>query len=600
VRRSADLGLSPPQVLDGEGRSAPFDGRRLQASIRRALVALGPDAADEAEGLAGAVGVFVRRRAAGPALSSDVLAGLVLQVLEGAGHGEAARLYARSRRREETAVASRVRQWLERESSLSAHVVQQVALEVEAGVSAAGLADPPQGLLREWVDHALRHRGMPEALGLTPSVALSGRELSSLLASGPPGLAAEQRAASALLARYTLHSVLPSDVGLAHADGRLDFGELSSHGRAHALCLPLFQQPEVKAARAACRVAVAGALLRELGGLVSHEVVVLWDGPAPRGDDRLQLELQLRRPVSGSARIVLCLPATDPARVAPWLHWDALGGLFKLRLHGPGFHPDLLQQAALRPGALEVTRQAPGPGIVLGAVAVNLLRPALDGVQRDTGTYLDAVEAAASLAAAGLLAWRTEGAGHAALEHLHDRLGATTPLAVSWALQAAGLIQARITLLGAGARARQNGHDLAVAIGDRLRRGWERRGAPVEGASTGPGTAAATLLRLQPATQRTQTRFRRLDLPLRAPVVSGAAAGSAGEVEPLGEGESFSHDGEIDPAASGREVAALRRCLGIAGEAPAPRKAGPPDVREAFLRAFLEPTPDDPEPVPCA
>jgi hypothetical protein len=594
VRRSADPGLAPPHVLDADGRAAPFDGRRLAASIRRALAAVGPGTEADAEDLAGAVGAFLRQRAGAASVSSDVLAGFVIKVLEGGGHGEAGRLYARSRRREQTAVGARVRLWLEQETDLAPTTAQQIAAEVEGGVHAAGLQDPGAGLLREWVDHALRRRGQPDALGLQPTVGLSGHELRSLLAAGPPGVAAELRAGTALLARHALHGVLPPDAGAGHTQGLVDFGGLAAHTRVHGLCVAPFRQPEVRAARAACRVAVAGALLRELAGLVAYEVRVLWDGPAPRGDDRLQLELQLRQPADAGAQIVLCVPAAEPARVRPWLRWEALGGVCRLRLCGPVVHGDLLAEVAARPGSLEIALQPPPEGIVLGAAAVNLLRPALESPDRQPGSYLDAVEGAAALAAAGLAAWEAQGPGAAAREHVLERLDADVEPPLMWWLETAGLVQARIALIGAGARARQNGRDFAVAVGDRLRRGWARR-APL---STDP-----TSLRLVPAGVRTQQRFRRLDLPLRADVPlasSGAVLGGECQVEPLGEGESFAHDGEADPLARGREVAALRRCLGVAAEAAAPRKAGDPVVREAFLRAFLEPSLDAADIVPCA
>ena len=601
MRRSPDFPGSP-LILDGRGRALPFDGQRLHESIRRALVAVEPgtEAENEAGDLAGVVGRYLEENAEDPALSCDAVAQLVLKLLEGTGHAEAARLYAGGRRRHDEGLAERVagllseagsrepatrepgaaRAAAERRSALaelSPAALAALAREVEDGLEAAGLRDPSDGLLREWVDHALRHRGLPEGLGRHPDLGVPRHDLADLLLDGAPGLAAEVRGADALLRRQALEDVLPAEVAAAHDDGRLDLGVLAGRRRVGGLCVAPFAHAEVRAARSGCRVAVAGALVRELSALAAHEVAVLWDGPAPRGDERTQFELQLEQPAEVAGPVVLCLPGDDPAAVRPWLSWDALGEVCRLRIHGPVVHPELVQAAAERPASVELARGAPRPGLVLGGCALNLLRPAVAGPARDAAAYLDAVEELAALAAAGLAAWADHDPGAAAVDRVRERLGADAP--GRWQLETAGLVQARVLLLGAGPRARQNGRDLAAAVGERLHRGWARR------------AAADEPLVLVPAGRRPQARFRRLDQPGRAPVAGGETRAEPRPEplgEPLGEGETFAHEGEADPAVRGREVAALRAALGVADDAPAPRKAGEVTARTRFLHAFLD------------
>ena len=636
MRRSAES-RGPPLILDRDGRALPFDGRRLNASIHRALSLIGPGHENEAEDLAGVVSLFLRREAVEETLSADQLAGYVRQVLEGAGHEEAARLYARTRRQRDHGVAARVRELLAgvEDVDLPTPLATQIVSEVESGLRAAGLKDPAAGLLREWVDHTLRTRGLPDGLGRNPTVGLPGHELRSLLASGPPGLAAEVRGAGALLRQHALQDVFPDEVAQAHAEGRLDFGTLASRSRIHGLCFAPWTIPEVRRAEPGCRISAVGSLLRDMSTLVTHEVRVLWNGPVPDGDQLGQLHHQLAQPADVGARIVICLPAAETGLVRAFLSdtwFDEAAGAstpgkqgttWRLRVHGLPDDPTLLSEIAARPLDVEVARVEPRQGLILGACALNLLRPAMqlrgDGPSAITdqraadpvlvsaggfpgsipAAFLDAVEEVAGLAAAGLSAWGLQGLGEAAAEAIRKRLGIR--LASRWWLEPAGLVQARVVLLGAGVRARQNGRDLAVAVGERLRRGWSRRW-PVRGADpteTEPGSLTERLS-IVPASPRAQRRFRRLDLPLRPG--ADEHPGVDATQEPLGEGETFSHDGEADPAARGREVALLRRCLDSADHAPAPRNAGDPFVRESFLRAFLDPSLEDSETdsAPCA
>ena len=611
MRRNVDA-PGPTLILDREGRALPFDGRRLTASIRRTLSVLNPAASSttafEAEDLSRVIGRFLELSGAKRTLSAEALAGHVLQVLQSAGHEEAARLYARSRSRREQGVALRISDLIEAEIDLSRGEAVLIGNEVEQGLAAAGLRDPSVSLLREWVDHVLRRRGVAQGLVRPSLVGVAPDSLQSLLADGQPGVSAELRGSRGLLSSYAMTDVFPEDVALAHSRGLLDLEALASSNRVHGLCVAPWGLPQIRKAPAEARMAVLGELLRDLAGLVSHEVRVLWNGPRPAEQDLLQLEHHLAMPVDVGARIVLCLDGSDPELVRAFLAHPSLTRTCRLRVHGPQLDPSLIPEIVARTADVEVARRAPRPGLVAGSCSLSLLRHALQSRQAgvasdladsdqvgDPSGFLDAVEETAELATAGLAAWHDLGVGKAAGESIEDRLGQSLP--VTWWLEPAGMVQARVVLLGAGAQARQNGRDLAVAVGDRLRRGWISRW-PVD-----PGDnvwepqrlgGGPSNLELHPASPRAQRRFRQLDLPLESPrstrfeYSQGAAFDP--EQEPLGEGETFSHDGEADPAARGREVVELRRCLGCAEHAPAPRKASDASVRESFLRAFLEPS----------
>ncbi len=623
-------------ILDRDGRALPFDARRLDASIRRILSVLDPGGSSaEAEDLSRVVGRFLEcsletarsqsqaqgQGSAGTAdpagvatsertlsvsartLSAETLAGYVFQVLQGAGHEEAARLYAQARNGGGRGLAVRVSDLIEAEVELPRAEAVRIGEDVERGLLAAGLRDPSVGLLREWVDHSLRQKGVGRSLSARPSVGLAAGSLRNLLRAGKPGLAAEQRCAEELLRTYALRDILPSDVAAAHASGRLDMGGLASRSRVHGVCLAPWSLPALRQASPAGRIAMLGEVLRELAELTSHEVRVLWNGPAPTEPDLQQLEHQLVAPHGGGARIVLCVDGSRADLVRAFLARPSLTRACRIRIHGPQIDSTLLPEIAARSpaqqGYVEVTRRGPRPGVVAGSCAVNLLRHALMTRGEEPGRFLDLVQEAAGLAAAGLAAWHDLGLGVAAADAIAERLGQRLP--ESWWLEPAGMVQARVVLLGAGGRARDNGRDLAVAVGERLRLGWSERwpndpGEDVwapEREANGPSN-----LELLPASARAQRRFQRLDLPSkRSPA---RRKGGASEQEPLGEGETFSHDGEADPAARGREVVLLRRCLGCAGHAPAPRKASDAGVRESFLRAFLEPSLDEADIAPCA
>jgi len=626
VRRNVDA-PGPTLILDREGRALPFDGRRLTASIRRTLTVLNPAASSttafEAEDLSRVIGRFLELSGARRTLSAESLAGHVLQVLQSAGHEEAARLYARSRSRREQGVALRISDLIEAEADLPRDEAVLIGSEVEQGLAAAGLRDPSASLLREWVDHVLRRRGLAQGLVRPALVGLSPDSLKSLLADGQPGLSAELRGARGLLSSYAMSNVFPEDVALAHSRGQLDLGALAPCNRVHGLCVAPWGLPQVRKAPAETRMAALGELLRDLAGLVSHEVRVLWNGPRPEGQDLLRLEHHLAMPVDVGARIVLCIDGSDPELVRAFLAHPSLTRTCRLRVYGPKLEPTLIPEIVARTADVEVARRAPRPGLVVGSCAVSLLRHALqarrsgiaeDFAERDVAgsdgrgdptSFLDAIEDTAELAATGLAAWHDLGVGKAAGESIEEKLGQSLPK--TWWLEPAGMVQARVVLLGAGAQARRNGRDLAVSVGDRLRRGWISRWPYDPGDNVwepqrlGGGPSD---LELHPASPRVQRRFRRLDLPLEAPrsVKSEDPQGATSdpEQEPLGEGETFSHDGEADPAARGREVVELRRSLGCAEHAPAPRKASDASVRETFLRAFLEPSLNEADISPCA
>ncbi len=598
MRRNADA-PGPTLVLDRDGRALPFDGRRLGDSIRRALTSLQPGAhaTAEAEDLARVVGRYLERPGSGRTVTAEDLAGFVLEVLQGTGHEEAARLYARTRADGAHVVALQVAELLEAEAELPPDEAAAIGREVEAGLHAAGVREPGVGLLRAWVDHALVRHGHVEAVGRGPVASLPVDEFRSLLVDGPPGVSAEVRGAGALLSAHVLRDVFPGRVAEAHGEGRLDLGGLTSRSRVHGVCVAPWSLPVLRDAPEAARMAVLGELLRDLAGLATREVAVLWNGPTPDADRLRQLEHELATPPEAGARIVLCLDGADGDHVRAFLAQPTLTRTCRLRVHGPRVDATLFADLAARPSDVEVARRAPRPGLVAGSAAVNLLRHAQAAPGRDPGRFLDAVEESAGLAAGALDAWRTLGAGEAAARTVGERLGAHLPW--SWWLEPAGMVQARVLLLGAGARARHNGRDLAAAVGERLRRGWFARWPEAAGDDVWePERAGPAGLELLPAPPRVQRRFRRLDLPL--PRGGDDHPAHDPDTEPLGEGETFSHDGEVDPAARGREVVLLRRALGCAAFAPAPRKASDPLVREAFLRAFLEPSLDEADIAPCA
>ena len=332
MRRNPDA--APAALMVGrDGRLLPFDGSRLGRSLAKVLRDEGPDALQEADDLVDLVRARLGRRAGSGPATADEVGQLAAAVLEASGHQAAATRYRRRLEACPERIRARVRHIIADATDLPGRTAWDVAREVQAGLAASGLQGARSGLILEWVDHALRRRGLDADVGRRSTVGVTDHELRDVLARGAGGLPAELRAAQALLTRHALDHVLPAEVAGAHDEGRIDLSDLMGGCRIPGLRLP---PGRVSAGRPA---AASSARLRSWAALTSHELAVPWgeSDPGPAGAEELLHQLEL--PGDTRSPVVLCIPADQSATARTLgLARVSLGAgraLPRLRIHGP-------------------------------------------------------------------------------------------------------------------------------------------------------------------------------------------------------------------------------------------------------------------------
>lgn len=264
--------MAPSRVRKRDGREAPFDVRKIEAAVAKALVAVGEQDAGFASELAGVVELTLDNRypptagvAAAQALPDiEEIQDLVEQALIELGRANVAKAYilyrdrrararealavhssdpssARSRQRIEVQTPERSLAWskgritaaLINEAQLPRETAERVAAAVEERVFAAGLKRISTALVRELVDNELMSLGLAAALRRQVAYGLPAYDLRNLLAS-PPALLdpaspasgeslAERRADARLCAevmrRFAPDEVLSPDSAAAHLSG---------------------------------------------------------------------------------------------------------------------------------------------------------------------------------------------------------------------------------------------------------------------------------------------------------------------------------------------------------------------------------------------
>lgn len=620
-------------VVKRDGRRVPFDGSRLAASLCRALEATDRHEPSLAGDLAGVVEASLLTRSARSDVAADEITTLAGEVLLGAGCASAAHAYSverEARARARSALRIRVpgdqpvvraippadrltvtedpEAWskgrvialLRAETDLLPGLAGEVAAGVERTLFASGLSSISTALLREWVDNELSLRGQPPRVGRQQYVALSAHELRAILSSGAAGLEAEAQVAARLLRRYALHEVYPEPVSRAHERGLLCLEALGTGGRVDTLTLAVWRLPVAGAvAGRRARLRGLGPTLRHLSRLAGRELLVLWDGPALATGPAADLLAGLADAASGrtgSARIVLCLPADRPGLAAPFV--AALAGLREdavrrglrlptLRLPAARLSDEVLEDAVRLEsidGRVQFATGSPTAGVITASVAVNLARIAHGGGPRRIGEFLDGLSRATELALSALAAQEAlMGADEGPARALRLATGlpdARLPRRRRLAL--CGALQAAMLLLGDGARGRGNRNDLAAAVAERL--------APLLGGSDGRLVVGL-------GSQATRERLGRLDL---------ASFGDARERLALAaHREGFRYDGaEVlrageDPAAAGRAAARFWKLLGVTHEVPVPRCTGGTLERLAYVTGYLSAMSPVPDLHPC-
>lgn len=411
VRRSPDS-ARPAAVLGPDGRVESFDGVRLAASLRRALVD-SRDAGDDARvvaraaDLATVIELYLTRAEQGPLVGREEVIALGRRVLSEAGHEAAAFAYRTGRSRRPSRAA--------------------------------------------------------------PGLVASPLSIAELLSDGVPGSAVEQRLAGTLLREHALHHVMPSDAVAAQEDGWVDFVPWLAGARVVDAVLPRVWLADQGGGRTP-RSAILGAALRPLAGLVTNDLVLPWDGPLPGRRAAIDLGHQLVTSDPSVGRVVLSLPALRLRELGGLL--EALAGepraRWAVRLHGPSEDPAALARLAAGNAVLEVCRAAPLASCVSAAARIDLAGLAKLSGARRASAFLDLVDQAARLALRGLSAWADSEPVAAARRVLAPDLGVGCAEQVR--LQLSGWGEARRLLLGDGRRARANADDLAAALGERLAR----------------------------------------------------------------------------------------------------------------------------------
>lgn len=262
--------MAPSRVRKRDGREAPFDGRKIEAAVAKALAAVGEEDDGFARELAGVVALTLDNRypptaaaaQAGPEI--EEIQDLVEQALIELGRANVAKAYIlyrdrRARAREALAVhssdpgAAQARQRVEvqtpdrslawskgritaaliNEAQVPRETAERVASAVEERVFAAGLKRISTALVRELVDNELVSLGLSAALRRQVAYGLPAYDLRGLLASPPalldPALPAsgetlaERRADGRLCAevmrRFAPDEVLSAESAAAHLSG---------------------------------------------------------------------------------------------------------------------------------------------------------------------------------------------------------------------------------------------------------------------------------------------------------------------------------------------------------------------------------------------
>jgi hypothetical protein len=285
----------PSRVRKRDGREVPFDARKIEAAVSKALAAVGEDDPAFASEIAGVVTLTIEgRHGSGHPDAPDgtpeslpeieEIQDLVEQALIELGRANVAKAYIlyrdrRARAREalevhekadatrslgravvEVQTPERTQPWskvrivaaLINEAQLSREVAERVAASVEERVFAARWKQVSTALVRELVDNELVTLGLSSALQRQVSYGLPAYDLRSHLAAADDvldpsravqgellsGRGVDARIAGDVLRRWSLHEVLGPDSARAHLAGDLHLIEVSSPHHALTCAVP--------------------------------------------------------------------------------------------------------------------------------------------------------------------------------------------------------------------------------------------------------------------------------------------------------------------------------------------------------------------------
>jgi hypothetical protein len=271
----------PRSVRKRDGREVPFDARKIEAAIFKAMAAVGEEDASLAAEVATVVSMTLASRYDAPLREGEGARGipdieeiqdLVERALIELGRASVAKAYIlyrdrRARAREALQVhASRERPgprgarveveereraspWskgrivaaLIREAELTRELAERVAARVEEKVFAAGWKRVTTGLIRELVDNELVELGLASALARQISFGLPLFDLRAIVHAPEPALdplraadgeilverASDARIAGEVLRRFALHEVLGEASARAHLAGDLHVVDLA-------------------------------------------------------------------------------------------------------------------------------------------------------------------------------------------------------------------------------------------------------------------------------------------------------------------------------------------------------------------------------------
>ena len=276
----------PTRVRKRDGREVPFDARKIEAAVSKALDAVGEVDPSFASEIAGVVTLTLEGRYGAASAPDAALPGieeiqdLVEQALIELGRANVAKAYIlyrdrRSRAREalsvhegeaggkqrvEVQATDRTQPWskvrivaaLINEAALPREVAEKVATRVEERVFAARWRQVSTALVRELVDNELVDLGLATALRRQQSYGLPSFDLRQLVQQedGPldPARAAQgeelaergtsARIAADVLRRFSLHEVLGPESARAHLAGDLHVLDLGRPQQALTCAVP--------------------------------------------------------------------------------------------------------------------------------------------------------------------------------------------------------------------------------------------------------------------------------------------------------------------------------------------------------------------------
>lgn len=276
----------PTRVRKRDGREVPFDARKIEAAVSKALDAVGEVDPSFASEIAGVVTLTLEGRYGASSAPDAALPGieeiqdLVEQALIELGRANVAKAYIlyrdrRSRAREalsvhegeaggkqrvEVQATDRTQPWskvrivaaLINEAALPREVAEKVATRVEERVFAARWRQVSTALVRELVDNELVDLGLATALRRQQSYGLPSFDLRQLVQQedGPldPARAAQgeelaergtsARIAADVLRRFSLHEVLGPESARAHLAGDLHVLDLGRPQQALTCAVP--------------------------------------------------------------------------------------------------------------------------------------------------------------------------------------------------------------------------------------------------------------------------------------------------------------------------------------------------------------------------